>query len=161
MAITLGQRSLARLVGVHPDLVRVVMRAAAIAEKRDDFTVLEGVRTREQCFINFGKGRTTAQCKTAGVPANYAAPSVGKVTWLANPLSSKHYPRPDGYSHAVDLAPFPIDWTDLARFDRMATVVLAAAKVEGVGIRWGADWNANGKPRERGETDSPHFELAR
>jgi peptidoglycan L-alanyl-D-glutamate endopeptidase CwlK len=26
-------------------------------------------------------------------------------------------------------------------------------------IRWGADWDRDGKPRERGESDSPHFEL--
>ncbi len=24
---------------------------------------------------------------------------------------------------------------------------------------WGADWNSNGRPREKGETDSPHFEI--
>ncbi|MEN2748172.1 M15 family metallopeptidase [Sphingomonas sp. T9W2] len=161
MAIVLGQRSLARLAGVHPDLVRVVKRAAIMADARDDFTVLEGVRTKEQCFINYGKGRTEAECKAAKVPANYAAPRVGKVTWLSNPLASKHYPRPDGYSHAVDLAPFPIDWNDLARFDRVAALMVEAAKVEGVPIRWGADWDRDGKPRERGETDSPHFELDR
>jgi peptidoglycan L-alanyl-D-glutamate endopeptidase CwlK len=28
-----------------------------------------------------------------------------------------------------------------------------------VPLRWGADWNRNGNPRERGESDSPHFEL--
>lgn len=70
MAIILGQRSLARLDGVHPDLVRVVKRAAAMAQPIDDFTVLEGVRSKEQCWINFGKGRTAAQCTAAGVPAS-------------------------------------------------------------------------------------------
>jgi peptidoglycan L-alanyl-D-glutamate endopeptidase CwlK len=34
-----------------------------------------------------------------------------------------------------------------------------AAKELNVDIRWGADWNQNGKKREKGETDSPHFEL--
>lgn len=161
MAIPLGRQSLARLDRVHPDLVRVVKRAAAMADKVDDFAVLEGVRTKEQCYINFGKGRTVAQCKAAGVPANFAVPAASKVTWLSNPLASKHYPRSDGYSHAVDLAPYPIDWRDLARFDRVAALMMAAAKVEKVAITWGADWDRDGKPRERGETDSPHFELAR
>ncbi len=161
MAITLGRTSRSRLDGVHPDLKRVVLRAAAMATAQDDFAVLEGARTKEQCFINYGKGRTTAECKAAGVPANYASPRVAKVTWLGNPLASKHYPRADGYSHAVDLAPFPIDWNDLARFDRIAVLMFAAAKGEGVAIRWGADWDRDGKPRERGETDSPHFELDR
>jgi peptidoglycan L-alanyl-D-glutamate endopeptidase CwlK len=46
MSIVLGQRSLSRLEGVHPDLVRVVKRAAAISDL--DFTVLEGLRTLER-----------------------------------------------------------------------------------------------------------------
>lgn len=161
MAIILGQRSLARLEGVHPDLVRVVKRAAAMAKREEDFTVLEGVRSKEQCWINYGKGRTVQQCKAAGVPPVYAQPGAAKVTWLADPLNSKHVRQKDGYSHAVDLAPYPIDWNDLARFDRMAKLVSAAALAEGVSVRWGADWDRDGKPRERGETDSPHFELAR
>jgi peptidoglycan L-alanyl-D-glutamate endopeptidase CwlK len=37
--------------------------------------------------------------------------------------------------------------------------MFAAAKELGVPIRWGADWERDGKPRERGVTDSPHFEL--
>jgi len=41
MSITLGSRSLSRLEGVHPDLVRVVKRAAASSDL--DFTVLEGL----------------------------------------------------------------------------------------------------------------------
>ena len=29
------------------------------------------------------------------------------------------------------------------------------------GLRWGGDWDGDGKPFERGEYDSPHFELVR
>lgn len=159
MAITLGQRSLSRLDGVHPDLVRVVLKAAALATPEEDFTVLEGLRSREQMMINYGKGRTAAQLAAKGIPASYAKPGEAKVTWLANPFNSKHAKQADGFGHAVDLAPFPIDWNNLARFDRLAKLVLRAAKIEGVGVRWGGDWDADGKPRERGETDSPHFEL--
>lgn len=143
MAITLGQRSLARLDGVHPKLVRVIMRAAAMARPDEDFTVLEGVRTLERQKALYAQGRT--------------AP--GKiVTWT---LKSNHFRNPrTGFGHAVDLAPFPIDWNDSARFDRLAGVMFRAASIEGVKIRWGADWDQDGKPRERGESDSPHFELA-
>lgn len=40
----LGERSLKNLWGVHPDLVAVVKRAIQIT--RTDFTVIEGVRTK-------------------------------------------------------------------------------------------------------------------
>lgn len=159
MAIPFSQTSLSRLSKVHPDMVRVVKRAAQMATKAEDFMVLEGVRTEEQCFINYGKGRSAAECKAAGVPVKYAKPIADKVTWLKNPLGSKHVLQADGYSHAVDLVPVPIDWNNLRRFDKMAKLILRAAELEGVKIRWGADWNRNGVPRERGETDSPHFEL--
>lgn len=161
MSIILGARSRARLVGVHPDLIRVVERAAKMATARDDFTVLEGVRSDAQAYANFGKGRTAAQLAAKGVPTSYARPKEAKVTWLSNPLATKHRRQPDGYAHAVDLAPYPIDWNDLKRFDHMGHLVRLAAEVEEVAIRWGADWDGDGKLRERGETDSPHFELAR
>lgn len=41
----LSQRSLDRLKGVHPDLVKVVKRAIELTEH--DFSVIEGVRTIE------------------------------------------------------------------------------------------------------------------
>lgn len=160
MTITLGQRSLSRLDGVHPNLVRVVKRAATMATPDEDFTVLEGVRSKEQMCSNYGKGRSAAQCEAKGVPGKYAQPSAAKVTWLSNPFMSNHRRREDGYGRAVDLAPYPIDWNNLGRFDRLATLMFRAASIEGVSIRWGADWDRDGKPRERGETDSPHFELA-
>lgn len=161
MAIALGARSLSRLDGVHPDLVRVVKRAALLAKPDEDFTVLEGVRSKEQMCLNYGKGRTAAQCQAKGVPARYAKPNADKVTWLNDPFMSAHRADPvDGYGRAVDLAPYPIAWDDLARFDRLALLVLRAASVEGVKVRWGADWDQDGRPHERGESDSPHFELA-
>ena len=48
--------------------------------------VLEGVRSREQCMVNYGKGRTVAQCTAKGIPAKYAQPKLNKVTWLNNPF---------------------------------------------------------------------------
>ena len=88
----------------------------------------------------YAQGRTTA----------------GKVvTWT---LDSKHI---DGL--AVDLAPLnkdgSIDWNDLVKFDRISKAMFKAAEELGIKIRWGADWNQNGVPREKGESDSPHYEL--
>jgi peptidoglycan LD-endopeptidase CwlK len=161
MAITLGSRSLARLEGVHPDLVRVVKRAAALATASLDFTVLEGVRSREQMMVNYGKGRNVAQLAAKGIPAKYAKPGERKVTWLNNPFNSNHRVMEDGFGHAVDLAPWPIDWEDSKRFEQLAELMFEAAQIEKVRVRWGRDWDEDGRYEEKGETDGPHFELVR
>ena len=139
-AFALGKRSIGNLKGVHPDLVSVVRRAMEITAQ--DFAVIEGVRTKERQAKLYAQGRTE--------PGPI-------VTWT---MSSRHFVQPDGYGHAVDIAPFPIDWTDPAKFDAIATAMFAAGEELGVALRWGADWDRDGNPRERGETDSPHWELA-
>lgn len=148
----LSARSIERLSGVNDDLVRVVKRAIELTPI--DFMVLEGLRTKDQAWINWGKGRTVAQLAAQGVPAKYAAPHLAKVTWLANPLNSKHI-----IGRAVDLVPYPVDWNDLKKFDQIAAAMFAAAGELGVKIRWGADWDGDGNYREKGESDSPHFEV--
>ena len=152
MAFNLSQKSLDKMNGVDERLQRVVKRAIQLTKQ--DFMVLEGVRTKEQCMINYGKGRTAAQCVAKGVPAQYANPNAAKVTWLNDPFASKHVS-----GKAVDLVPYPVDWNDLKKFDAIAKAMLQAAKELNVPIRWGADWDNDGKPREKGESDSPHFEL--
>lgn len=96
--------SKSRQNGLHPTLNKILDRAISISSI--DFMIIEGVRSDEQCYINYGKGRTASQCKAKGVPAKYAKPSAAKVTWLNNPLSSKHRKQADGYGHAVDVAPY-------------------------------------------------------
>lgn len=137
---SLGAQSRARLKGVHPQLVRVVERAIELTTV--DFMVLEGVRTPQRQRELYAQGRTR--------PGPV-------VTWT---LTSNHFVKADGFGHAVDLCPWPVDWTDLKKFDAISRAMFAAADELGVRIRWGADWDRDGKPRERGEGDSPHFELA-
>lgn len=57
MAYKLSARSLQRLEGVHPDLVRVVKRAIEITEV--DFSVLETLRTPERQRELLAQGATT------------------------------------------------------------------------------------------------------
>lgn len=140
MSIILGTKSLERLQGVHPNMVAVVKRAAALSSQ--DFSVLEGVRTPARQKELYAQGRTK--------PGN-------KVTWT---LNSNHFINPKThYGHAVDLVPYPVDWNDLKKFDAIAKVMFQAGADLKINIRWGADWDSDGKPRERGESDSPHFEL--
>jgi len=144
MVFALGTTSKARLEGVHPDLVRVVKRAIQIT--RQDFSVLEGVREPARQKALYAQGRTA--------PGQI-------VTWT---LTSNHFKRKDGWGYAVDLIPHPVDWEGpnrFPKFDEIARAMFAAAAELGIAIRWGADWDRDGKPRERGESDSPHFELAR
>lgn len=141
MTYSLGAKSLARLEGVHPDLVRVVKRAIELTKQ--DFMVLEGVRTPARQRELYAQGRTK--------PGQ-------KVTWT---LNSNHFlNKATGFGHAVDLVPFPIDWNH-DKLDVVSNSMFAAAEELGVALRWGADWDRDGKPREKGETDSPHFELVR
>ena len=139
----LSERSLNSLKGVNPSLVKVVERAIELTEQ--DFLVLEGVRSKEQCYINYGKGRTAAQCSAKGVPIKYAQPDLSKVTWLNNPLASKHVT-----GNAVDLVPSPVDWNTISKFTTISKAMKQAAKELGVDLEWGGDWT---------KKDYPHFEL--
>ena len=135
MTYQLSQRSLQRLEGVDPKLVAVVKRAIQITTQ--DFSVLEGLRTKERQAELYAQGRT------APGPV---------VTWT---MDSPHL-----HGRAVDLVPYPVDWNDLSKFDAIAEAMFEAADYLGVKLRWGADWDMDGKPREKSESDSPHFELA-
>lgn len=55
--------------------------------------------------------------------------------------------------HAVDLAPWPIDWDDLSRFEQVADAMKQASEELDVPVIWGGDW--------RTFYDGPHFELDR
>lgn len=140
----LSNRSLQRLYGVDPDLVRVVKRAIELTSQ--DFMITEGRRTREQCCTNYGKGRTIQQCSQKGVPAKYAQPNLSKVTWLNDPFASKHCT-----GKAIDLVPYPVDWNDLKKFHTIAVAMKQAAFELRVKIKWGGDWSSS--------KDYPHFEI--
>ncbi|MFA3778643.1 M15 family metallopeptidase [Yersinia sp. 1652 StPb PI] len=126
-------RSENNLKGVNANLVKVVRRALELSAV--DFTVIEGVRTVARQEQLYAQGRT--------------AP--GKiVTWT---MRSKHI---DG--NAVDLLPVT-GWDNLSYFKAVSKAMFQAASELGVKITWGADWNGNGI-QEKGETDSPHFEIS-
>lgn len=115
--MTLTARDEERLKGVHPDLVRVVRRAATNTPLR--FAVLEGPRTvaRQKQLVAQGASKT---------------------------MNSRHIPGADGLAKAVDIAPLlngKVSW-DWPLYYRLADAVKAAAKAENIPIEWGGDWRS-------------------
>lgn len=149
----LGNKSRDKLVGVHPDLVRVVELAITLTTQ--DFAVHDGLRSDQEQIALVAKGAS----KT---------------------LNSKHKKQPDGWGHAVDLVPYingQLRWEWKPIFHISSAVDQAAAKL-GVRIRWGGVWDRTmdmygGSPdavkkavydycaRHTGPDfiDGPHFEL--
>lgn len=110
MTFVLGARSLDRLAGVHPDLVRVVQRAITLTPV--DFTVLEGLRTteRQRQLVKAGASQTMNSRHLTGHAVDLGAFVAGSVRW---------------------------DWP---LYHQIAKAVKEAAKLEGVPIEWGGDW---------------------
>lgn len=150
MSYVLSARSLKRLEGVHPDMVKLVKRAIEITGQ--DFVVQEGLRAlaTQKEYMKRGVTRT---------------------------MASKHLKQSDGYGHAVDLVPiikgqprweWPIIYP-IAAAMRQASIEL------NIPIRWGGVWDR--KIEELSENmksevekycvrhpgpdflDGPHYEL--
>lgn len=125
----LNKSSLAKLRGVHPDLLRVVNRCAA--DWRDQtFTwiITCGPRSVEEQKILVRKGAS----KT---------------------MRSRHIPAKNGFAHAVDVAALlhgKVRW-DWPLYEKIAVAMKAAAKREGVPIEAGLDWKTF--------RDGPHYQL--
>jgi hypothetical protein len=99
-----------------------------------DCTVLCGYRTREEQEAAFEAGN-----------------------------SEKHYPFSKHNilaSRAVDVAPYPIDWENQARFCLLAGWVMRTAQEFAIPITWGGDWNNNMcVSGEAVDWDLAHYEL--
>lgn len=110
MSFVLGKRSLSRLEGVHPDLVKVVKRAIELTPI--DFTVTEGVRTieRQRELYAAKKSQTMNSRHLTGHAVDISPLVNGTVSW-----EWKYY--------------YP-----------MAEAMKKAAAELGVSIVWGGDW---------------------
>jgi peptidoglycan L-alanyl-D-glutamate endopeptidase CwlK len=108
--VTLNGRSISNLAGVHPDLVRVVLRAAADGAS---FIVTEGLRSyeRQTMLVAAGKSRTLNSRHLHGLAVDLAvATADGGVSW-----------NRDDYK-------------------QLAVMMAAAAKELAVPITWGGVW---------------------
>lgn len=115
----IGAASLAKLAGCEPELQRLVREVYATCPF--DLTVLCGHRGEADQEAAFARGTS-------------------KVHYP----NSKHNSYP---SRAVDLAPFPVKWSDTAKFEELRAHVKACADRLGIKIRH-ISW------------DLPHTELA-
>lgn len=132
MTFKLSERSHRALIGVHPLLVAVVDKALTISPV--DFAVIEGRRTVERQRVLLAEKKTTT-------------------------MNSRHLT-----GHAVDLAPWvngDIPWKDTQAFRQIRDAMFTAAAELGAKIRWGGDWNGNGRSDDETFYDGPHFELRR
>ena len=81
MTYKLSQKSLDRLKGVHPDLVKVVKKA--IEYTPVDFRITEGLRTKERQAYLLKKGatRTMRSRHITGHAIDFVALPNGEVSW--------------------------------------------------------------------------------
>ena len=136
MGYALGRGSLLKLDRVHPKLVMVVKRAIVITKQ--DFSVLEGVRTMARQRMLKAKGKSTT-------------------------LRSYHLLQGTGYAHAVDLGPYPYgadldgdgihNGADWDCYYPIEDAMKQAAKELSVPLTWGGDWKTF--------KDGPHFQIPR
>ncbi len=112
-----------RLATCHPDLQRLMNEVV----KTVDISILCGHRDQKAQNFAFDTGNS-------------------KERWP----HSRHNSLP---SEAVDIAPSPLDWSDVVAFQRLAVVVKTTAARLGIKILWGGDWVTL--------RDMPHWQLSR
>ena len=101
--------------------------------KHFDCTIIEGSRGKERQDKAYADGKS-------------------KVKYP----NGKHNQFP---SVAVDVAPYPIDWSDRDRFHYFGGFVLGVAKQKGLNIRWGGDWNQDTQTKDNKFDDLVPFEI--
>lgn len=99
-----------KLVGLHPDLIRVVRRAAGFSHI--PFMIVEGMRTekRQRLLVAQGASKTMNSRHLTGHAVDIAPLDGKKPSW-AWPL-----------------------------YHRLAPVIKSAGRLEGVPLEWGGDW---------------------
>ena len=112
ITFALSQRSIDRMKGVHPDLIKVV--ELAILKTEVEFVVTEGLRTveRQRELVAAGASQTMKSRHITGHAVDLAALVAGKVRW---------------------------DWPLYAK---IAAAMKAAAKELNVPVEWGGDWKS-------------------
>ena len=123
-----SQRSLNNLKGVHPLMVKLMHEAIKTAPI--DFVITEGVRTAQRQKELFKQGKS----KCDGVKNK-----------------SNHQIKSEGFGHAVDLYPLPIQYKDIKPYIILSKHIKKVANELKISIRYGGDFKSL--------KDYPHWEL--
>jgi peptidoglycan L-alanyl-D-glutamate endopeptidase CwlK len=106
----LGSRSLKNLIGVDDNLIKVIKRAIQIT--KIDFTVIEGLRSKERQaqLVAEGKSQTMNSRHLTGDAVDIAPWVKGVISWA---------------------------WSD---FHKLAPFIQAAANELDINVQWGGNW---------------------
>lgn len=106
-----------RLKRAHPDLVKIIRRAAEITTV--PFIILQSDRTLAEQKANVAKG-------------------------VSQTMKSRHLISTDGMVRAVDIAPLDGKKASFAwpLYYKLAPIMKQAAKDVGVPVEWGGDWKS-------------------
>lgn len=124
-----GKTSIDRLSTCHSDLQRLFNEVV----KGFDCSVICGARGREDQEEAYRTGKSKARFGAS--PHNF-------------------FP-----SLAVDVVPYPIDWSDVKRMQFFSGYVLGVASALGIGVEWGGDWDSDTDLNDQVFNDYPHFQL--
>ena len=141
MNYSFGEASLRKLDTVAPHLVNIARHA--ITSTPVDFTIVWGYRGEAQQNALFDSGASQKQFP-----------------------QSKHNSQANGQpaALALDFAPWVdgrIYWNDTHMFALIAGIFMACAATRGrpVELRWGGDWDSDGKTTDQTLMDWGHIEL--
>ena len=148
MSYALGTVSRQNLVGVHPDLVRVVLRAIEITAQ--DFRVHDGVRSidEQSALVASGASKTMDSRHLTGHAVDLVPVVNGKLRWEIVPCCA----IAESVRTAAKELDIPIRWG--ACWD--ARLDLSTASTEDIVAGYGERCHRLGK---RCFVDGPHFEL--
>jgi len=131
-----SRKSREKLAQCHPDLQKIFNEAIEII----DLTITEGIRSVEKQEEYFRTG-------------------------MSQTMHSKHLEQDDGFSHATDAAPYPIDYEDKLRFAYYQGIIQGISHILHKNgetthkVKSGIDWDGDGNIKEHSLFDGPHVEL--
>ena len=134
----LSKRSLNTMVGVNPDLVKVIKEA--IATSPFDFMITQGVRSAKYQNELYQQGRTVRGLKVTNADGYIK--------------KSNHQMKIDGFGYAIDFVILngkALDWDTESKYEAVAKHILETGHKLGIILEWGGNWKFK---------DYPHIQIA-